>query len=235
MESPAGLREESAGSLRTGFSVLDHVLEGGLRAGDLTLVGGPPGVGKTVVTLQWARNFALVGIPSVYASYEHDERALFGRILHLEVGSLPVRDDPPGDLRRAIRDISRGRRSLRAECVESLHLRAASGRIAAYQDRLSLFRGSSRTGLDELEEMIASMGPGPSVLFVDYLQKIPVPGVTDSEERVRIIGERLKDVAMTHEVAVIAVVAGDHQGLRERRLRLHHIFGAAALGNMRDT
>src|SRR5579864_8216627 len=40
----------------TNFTPLDQVLAGGLRPGDMMLVGGTPGVGKTVVTLQWARN-----------------------------------------------------------------------------------------------------------------------------------------------------------------------------------
>src|SRR5712691_8682412 len=38
------------------FQPLDRYLEGGLRPGDLVLVGGAPGVGKTTLTLQMARN-----------------------------------------------------------------------------------------------------------------------------------------------------------------------------------
>src|SRR5690349_5998770 len=70
----------------TMFSPLDQVLAGGLRPGDMMLVGGTPGVGKTVCTLQWARNLALQGVPVVYVCYEHEESALLARLLALELG-----------------------------------------------------------------------------------------------------------------------------------------------------
>src|SRR5919106_600366 len=73
----------------TGFQALDHSLGGGVRAGDLVLVGGSPGVGKTIVSLQWARNIALAGGTCIYACYEHEESALLGRLLALEMGDLP--------------------------------------------------------------------------------------------------------------------------------------------------
>ena len=38
--------------ISTGFQALDHTLGGGVRAGDLILVGGSPGVGKTIAALQ---------------------------------------------------------------------------------------------------------------------------------------------------------------------------------------
>ncbi len=40
----------------TGFTPLDDVLNGGLRPGELLVIGGPFGVGKTIWGLQVARN-----------------------------------------------------------------------------------------------------------------------------------------------------------------------------------
>lgn len=236
LEAEAGRGAGGAGAMPTGFVVLDHVLEGGLRAGDLTLVGGHPGIGKTIMTLQWGRNLALAGTPVVYVSYEHDERSLFGRVLMLEVGGLPVADGygpPDGELRRAIRAVARGAASLKDASIGNLRLRAACAKVAEYQHRLRLLRGNSLTGLDRLEELLERV-PGPSALFVDYLQKVPVDGSWVTGERVRQVGERLKEVALTHNVAVVAVVAGDRSGLLERRLRIHHIEGAAALAYEAD-
>ncbi len=45
----------------TGFRPLDACLGWGLRAGELTLVGGAQGLGKTTFTLQIARNVAAAG------------------------------------------------------------------------------------------------------------------------------------------------------------------------------
>ena len=44
-----------------GFPQLDECLGGGLRAGDLCLVGGMQNVGKTIFVLQVARNLAIAG------------------------------------------------------------------------------------------------------------------------------------------------------------------------------
>src|ERR671933_582132 len=44
--------------ISTHFDPLDSVLGGGVRAGDLVLVGGRPGVGKPIVTFQWDRHTA---------------------------------------------------------------------------------------------------------------------------------------------------------------------------------
>ncbi len=221
---------------RTGFEVLDHVLEGGLQAGHLTLVGGPPGVGKTVATLQWARNIALAGNPVVFVCYEHDERALFSRVLQMEAGLLPQGDHPaqPRELRRALRSVVRAERSLQEEVAGNLLLRAACARAAKYQHQLALVRGTSRLTLANIEEMVAAVSGDRPVLVVDYLQKVFVEGASSAEDRIATVGEHLKELALSHDAAVVAVVAGDDEALVQRRLRLAHIKGGAALAYEAD-
>src|ERR671911_176486 len=72
----------------TGFDRLDDVLAGGIRQGEVVLLGGKPGVGKTVVSLQWARAMAQRGIVAVYLCYEHDEVTLLTRLLSCEFGEM---------------------------------------------------------------------------------------------------------------------------------------------------
>ncbi|MFA5787823.1 MAG: DnaB-like helicase C-terminal domain-containing protein, partial [Actinomycetota bacterium] len=78
----------------TGFEPLDRVLGGGLRPGELTLVGGIPGVGKTIATLQWARNIASQGRTTIFACYEHEEVDLLVRLLALEMGEISDTGNP---------------------------------------------------------------------------------------------------------------------------------------------
>ena len=69
------------------------MLHGGIRAQDLVLVGGRPGIGKTVVALQWARWMAMQGQTAIYVCYEHSPHTLLGRLLALELGSLARPDE----------------------------------------------------------------------------------------------------------------------------------------------
>ena len=70
----------------TGFTPLDDILNGGLRPGELLVIGGPFGVGKTIWGLQVARN-AVLADPNnwaMYICYEHDRAHLMSRLLCLE-------------------------------------------------------------------------------------------------------------------------------------------------------
>ena len=222
----------------TGFDPLDRVLDGGLRPHDLALIGGMPGVGKTIVTLQWARNIAAQGRTAIYVCYEHDESDLMARLLSIELAEVAhVHNAPALDkLRIAIREVVSGYRRLDEVLDGTTLLAAARERMAAYADWLWLVRGSGRhTGVDELEHLLEEHGDRDTALFVDYLQKIAVrPEPPTEAEKVTHIAEQLKDLALNHDVAVVCVVAADRQGLESRRLRLHHLRGSSALAYESD-
>lgn len=220
----------------TGFQPLDTVLEGGFRTRELAIVGGLPGIGKTAVCMQWARHAAADGRRVVYACYEHDEATLLGRLLTLEVGDISAETDAASSrTRSAVRAVTRGEASLEDAVSDNLLLRAARDRLEDYADRLWLVRASGvDTGLEELDDMVDNCGPG-TLLFVDYLQKIPIDsGQVGDVERATRLAEGLKELAYEREVAVIAIAAGDESGLQARRLRLHHLRGAAGLAYESD-
>ena len=85
--------------LPLGFSPLDDLLNGGLRPGELMVVGGAAGVGKTIFGLQLARNVALrQGVAgrqgaAMYVCYEHDQAHLTQRLLCLESAELGQGED----------------------------------------------------------------------------------------------------------------------------------------------
>lgn len=222
----------------TGFQPLDRVLGGGLHPGELTLVGGMPGVGKTVVTLQWARNIAAAGGSAIYVCYEHEEADLLVRLLAMEMGELPGTGDPEMErLRMGIQQAAMSGRHGLADVLEAEgQARRAYERVEGYADRLWLQRASgAHTGLEELEELLARRTDGPAVLLIDYLQKVSIrPEPADEAEKVTRIAEGLKDLALAHRVPVVCAVASDLEGLRARRLRLHHFRGSSALAYESD-
>jgi replicative DNA helicase len=79
----------------SGFRVLDVLLNGGFRAGELVLLGAGPGLGETTFALQVARNLAISDKSVVYFSFQHDNHSLLERLIVLEaaeiVGSTVVR------------------------------------------------------------------------------------------------------------------------------------------------
>jgi replicative DNA helicase len=222
----------------TGMDPLDPLLNGGIRAHDLTIIGGPPGIGKTIVTMQWAKSMAIAGNTVIYVCYEHDETDLMTRLFAHELGAVPHHDDLAAvdRLRLSLRAVAGGSRSL-AMLLDSEPLAAqAYDRMQAYASRLVFVRGSGRhTDLAALERLVAKYGNGNNVLVVDYLQKVPVfPELGNEAEKVTRVAEGLKDLALNHDITVIAVAAADRPGLETRRIRLHHLRGSSALAYESD-
>ena len=68
-----------------GMTPLDRTLGGGIRSGELMLIGGAQGTGKTTMALQIARNIAQSGqANALYICFEHDEEYLLGRMMAME-------------------------------------------------------------------------------------------------------------------------------------------------------
>ena len=68
-----------------GFTPLDKTIGTGLRTGELLLIGGAQGTGKTTMALQMARNVAASGQANVlYICFEHDELYLLNRLIAAE-------------------------------------------------------------------------------------------------------------------------------------------------------
>ena len=222
--------------MATGFPALDRVIGGGLRTRNLTLIGGSPGIGKTITALQMARNLAHKGKSVVFACYEHDEVTLLSRLLHLELAELPTEQRMGQDGRLARRILGRveaGDLSLGRAIEEAPILQMSYSTVSGYADRLWLVRASGlHTDIDQIEGLV---GDDTDALFVDYLQKVPVtPAIEDEGQRVTVVSHALKDLAMRANVAVVAIVASDGVGLRARRLRMHHLGGSASLAYEAD-
>ena len=209
----------------TGFDPLDSALDGGLRSRSLALVGGLPGVGKTVLALQWARSAAKRGQEAIFVSYEHNETSLLSRLLILEAAETSPFG--AGERRSLLRRAAEGSLAFDDAAQRDPGLAKTQDRIAEYADNLWFARAGAATGLAEIEEL--ALEAADPILFVDYLQKVSTDQSESNADRVIRISEGLKDIALRLSMPVVAVVAADHKGLTSRRLRTHHLRGSSAL------
>ena len=183
----------------TGFATLDKALAGGLHIGDLAIVGGLPGAGKTIATLQWARNMAIAGNDVLYLCYEHDVATLLGRLMAMEVGNLGA--DLSADDARAISDAlaytMNGAGDADSTVLDHPIARAALAQIESYSDRLVLSQAPNFCDLRQIEEKVTA--GEYDVTVIDYLQKVPAPAELIGIERYTHTVEGLKNLAMDSE------------------------------------
>ena len=226
--------------IATGFVPLDKTIGGGLRPGELMLIGGAQGAGKTTMALQMARNMAASGQATVlYVCFEHEEEYLIQRMIAMEsaLAHLPQKS---GAVK--IQDVKK-------EVLGSYTAAAETGQRAKLgtNPRLRPQPGADRPIRQQPVPACAARPPQhgrqparawwPStaatderrlVLFVDYLQKVPViPEPADEEEKVtRVVigpeGHRARAGG-----AGVAIVAADREGLKAKRLRNHHLRGSS--------
>jgi len=234
--------ESAAASVTpVGFSPLDGYLGGGLRAGELLLLGGPQGLGKTTMVLQMARNVVAAGGTAVYFSFEHDAATLLERIIGIESAASDGVDGV--SLRRVREAMENGdgtASSLLSRIDSAPGGAAALTAVAQYAHRLFIHQSNgSHTDLRAIRMVLDQLilgGRRPQLVVIDYLQKIPVLSAAVSEdERITQVGAGLKDLALELNLPILAVVAADREGITAgRRMRLYHMRGAAALAYEAD-
>ncbi len=225
----------------TGFDVLDANLHGGFRSGDLVLLGGPQGMGKTTWALQVARNVARQGRPVVYFCYEHDQPAMLVRLVALEAGLIGGIDAPSVSQVRSIFETTDG---LGLSLDERLDDTTGGGEalevVREYADRLRIHRSSGgRTTLDTIKRTVGEVadqhGAAPLVVL-DYLQKVPVPDAPSEDERITRVVEEVKDLTLDLDLPALCIVASDKEGIGAgKRMRVANIRGSSALAYEADT
>ena len=221
----------------SGFGALDRALTGGFRSGELVLLGGPQGLGKTTFALQVMRNLIASSHSAVYFSFEHDNHTLLERLIAMEAAEIA---GPTAVPLHRVRQAFEARHS--SEQTLEGRLGGTEGGVEAvralqdYSRRLHLHRSSgSDTDVEAMRQVIETIredtGQTPFVV-VDYLQKVHFAGSPplSEDDRVTVVVEGLKDLALELSVPVLAIVAADKSGLATgKRMRVHDLRGSSAL------
>ena len=221
----------------SGFPVLDDTLTGGFRSGELVLLGGPQGNGKTTIGLQFVRNAVAAGRTALFFSYEHEAHTLFERLVSMEAAErIPGEVATVHEVRRAL-ESEAGGLTLEDVLTPLPGALAALFSLADFGERLHIHESNATTTLPEIrrivDEVAQQTGEAPLVL-VDYLQKVPIRDARDGDP-VTAAAEGLKELALEASLPVVAVAAADKASLGAgRRMRIHDLRGSSALAYESD-
>ena len=167
----------------TGFPSIDRVLGGGVRRGDLVVIGGDVGSGKSALALAMAYRAAEAGHPVAFYSGEMSHERLLERLLGIE-GRARVDDMRRGSLDDATRAT----------------VGAAAVRLRELPLALEWIPGRGIEGI--AEELEGRGRKRPALLVVDPLQMLAL-GDAPTDEVLGVAVRRLKRLAVESEVAVL--------------------------------
>lgn len=178
--------EGGAHALPTGFDDLDAKLSGGMRAGNLIIVAGRPGMGKTSIAVDVALNVAKAGTPALVCSMEMADTELADRLI-ANVGRVPLDAVLRGDMAG-----ENGDRIMSA--VHQLH---DLPMIIDEQGGLTLFDVASKARSTKRKH-------GLGLLVVDYLQLMDGDGDSRNQQ-IEQITRGLKALGKELGIPIIAL------------------------------
>lgn len=205
--------DESGGrqdSVPTGFPSVDAMLGGGPRSGDLVVLGGEVGSGKSALAMAMALRAADEGYETAFFSGELSTERLFERALAIEG-------------RARVEDLRHGRLDDQT--------RAAVGAVAIrLRERAPLFSPLAPNGIAGLSDLLIPY-LGLDLIVVDPLQSLATGRLPQEEELAHAVRE-LKALAVRRRCAVL-LVSHLARSVRERRDPRPMLDDFGALGAIR--
>jgi replicative DNA helicase len=174
-------------TIPTGFPSIDQMLGGGVRTGDLVVLGGDVGSGKSALALAITIRAALAGTAATYYTGEMTEDRVLERMLALE-GRIRV-----DDLRRGVLDDAT-RAALGAAAVRFRDLSPIVERLPASVDALR----------DAVRDAVHAR-PGLRLAVIDALQSLATGQRATQDEELALVVRALKTLAVEQGVAVVLV------------------------------
>lgn len=211
----------------TGMPSLDAALGGGLRPG-VTVLGGEPGAGKSALAVQLAVASTFgTGVRALYVSLEMGRWQVWARacsfLAATQGGLAPFAWSRTHATARAARDrMAAAAREGRAE-GEAVAMASGGDPVAtaarALAERCPGLAICADPRMRDLGELLALVGEaarlGCSLLVVDYLQLLDVPGRDGEYERVSAASSALAGLAAREGVCALLLSSLSRQGARE--------------------
>lgn len=194
-------RDDATECVATGWTDLDALLSGGLRPGQLVVVGARPAVGKSIVLLNIATHVAMNGGTSLFESLEMSKNEIIERIISKQgrvalhaLRSKTMNDDDWANISKAADTIAATKQNLVID--DQAHITIAYMRA-------------------QLRAMVHAGRPA-TILFVDYLQLMSSGQRVESRQvEVAQFSRGLKLLAKEFHIPVV-VAAQLNRGLEHR-------------------
>ena len=194
-----------------GFPSIDKSLGGGFRRGDLIVLGGDVGSGKSALALAFAIRSSLLGARVAFLTSEMVVERVLERIIAIEARTTV------DDLRQGTLDEA---------------TRASAGGVALrLREHLPIVeRLSARAGIDGVAALMEELSP-LDLVVVDSLVAL-TPGIRAKDEELATEVRRLKELALDREVSVLTTMP--LPGLVERPDRRPTLDDFGALGSAKQ-
>ncbi len=214
--------------IATGYSFLDHVT-GGLRAGELLLIGGESGGGKSMLLMNMALQIWLGN-----NTIDMEDNFMPGTnvmYFSLEMPFKPCRNRVLG---RLSSNPTKSIRTAKLNQEEAAKLKKVLKFVSKYPSQFEIVdipRGATMEHLEMLYEE-AKIMYDPKVIVIDYLGLMDYEGGKDMDDWLKLgkIAERIHEFARVHNVTVLSAVQLNRpKGSKEEdKIGLHRI-GRSAL------
>lgn len=177
----------------TGFASVDKWLGGGIRSGDLVLIGGEVGVGKSALALAMALRMAQAGVNSAFFTAEMTVERVMERVLAIEG-------------RSRVDDIRRG-------SLDEFARAAVGAAAVRLRDGAPIIEIVPPGGVDTFRDAVRRT-LDLQAAFVDPLQSLVI-GTREHAEEMAVTVRALKTLAVETGIALVATV--DLPGLPAQR------------------
>ncbi|MBC8552250.1 MAG: hypothetical protein H8D23_21680 [Candidatus Brocadiales bacterium] len=160
-----------------GYPIIDQCA-GGMTRGEITVVGGRPGHGKTSFVLNLLQKFLAQGLKVVLMNREMPNTEIMKKLIACQSGKLSYRDMRRGEMT--------------VEAMEEID-KTTNHIVTKYSDKLYMFDDirDIPTAFAEIKKI------KPDVVIDDYIQLISVPGKKDRRFEIEYIMNEYKWLAKT--------------------------------------
>ena len=202
--------KDQSGAISTGWKAIDHKLYGGMNRGEMTIFAGGSGAGKSLFLQNFAVNWALAGMNTVYISLELSEQLISMRLDSMVSGygtKEIMRNMDDVDLK--VRMKAKGAGKLRVKQMPN----------GVNVNDIKVF----------LREYEISCGEKVDCLLVDYLDlMMPISAKVSGSDlfiKDKYVSEELRNLAMEKDLLFVTASQLNRGAVEEIEFDHHHIAG----------